>query len=663
MGAVEERLTRRRGSPVMRLVQASSIEREADEIARRILEQAASHRPFRDMGIITRNPKLYEPVLRATLERFGIPARFYFDSELNGHAIIRFLTGVVDALLAGWDYADTLAVLRLAPDVGIGPAMDRIDFAVRMQLPGRGLEFLKAAAATDPALSSLVNAFSELEPWTSRELSPRLWADCAKALCSLVRFRRPDRRLTRSAGEIGRSQSAALNAFGVALDEAVQCFDSEDAIPLSGFWPKVKSVLRLSPLRVHDLRREVVHVIGAHEARQWALPVVFVCGLVEKQFPSLHRPDPFFPDFARCRLRDAGIRVRTAAEFEAEERFLFDAAVTRASILSVLSYPQFDAQGEQNLRSVYLDDLLLPADSPVAVRPQPRRPGAGSQPTVRIGSGDLLERIAAKTATLSPTALETYLQCPFRFFGRHTLALEPAPPRPHERLDARVLGSIIHRVLAEWNRNPQAIEPLFERLFQEACDEQRIPPGYAIEAARFRLLEDLQAFVRHQGWPAGFRLRTELEFAFPLRESLAIRGRIDRLDSTPDGRGFVIDYKYSSPQLLRSRLENVTLLQAQLYLIAVERCFGLRPAGVFYCGLRGQVRYAGWCEPGAEIPGDPIPASWLRDAEERAWQAATEIRSGRIHPEPADLAPCAYCDFRDVCRYQIAARASSTENG
>ena len=313
----------------------------------------------------------------ATLERFGIPARFYFDSELNGHAIIRFLTGVVDALLAGWDYADTLAVLRLAPDVGIGPAMDRIDFAVRMQLPGRGLEFLKAAAATDPALSSLVNAFSELEPWTSRELSPRLWADCAKALCSLVRFRRPDRRLTRSDGEIGRGQSAALNAFEVALDEAVQCFDSEDAIPLSCFWPKVKSVLRLSPLRVHDLRREVVHVIGAHEARQWALPVVFVCGLVEKQFPSLHRPDPFFPDFARCRLRDAGIRVRTAAEFEAEERFLFDAAVTRASILSVLSYPQFDAQGEQNLRSVYLDDLLLPADSPVAVRPQPRRPGPG----------------------------------------------------------------------------------------------------------------------------------------------------------------------------------------------------------------------------------------------------------------------------------------------
>ena len=106
------------------------------------------------------------------------------------------------------------------------------------------------------------------------------------------------------------------------------------------------------------------------------------------------------------------------------------------------------------------------------------------------------------------------------------------------------------------------------------------------------MLEDLQAFVRHQGWPTGFRMQTELEFAFPLRESLAIRGRIDRLDSTPDGRGFVIDYKYSSPQLLRSRLENVTLLQAQLYLIAVERCFGLRPAGVFYCGLRGQVRYA-----------------------------------------------------------------------
>ena len=64
--------------------------------------------------------------------------------------------------------------------------------------------------------------------------------------------------------------------------------------------------------------------MSAHEARQWVLPVVFVCGMVERQFPRFHQQDPFFPDAARCRLNAAGIRVRTAAEFEREERALFD---------------------------------------------------------------------------------------------------------------------------------------------------------------------------------------------------------------------------------------------------------------------------------------------------------------------------------------------------
>jgi len=38
-------------------------------------------------------------------------------------------------------------------------------------------------------------------------------------------------------------------------------------------------------------------------------------------------------------LNQAGIRVRTAAEMEREERALFDSAITRATMLVTLSYP------------------------------------------------------------------------------------------------------------------------------------------------------------------------------------------------------------------------------------------------------------------------------------------------------------------------------------
>ena len=70
MGFREERAPRRRAAAALAVVKASGTEREAEEIARRILEQAAAGRPFREMGIIVRATETYVPILRSTLERF-----------------------------------------------------------------------------------------------------------------------------------------------------------------------------------------------------------------------------------------------------------------------------------------------------------------------------------------------------------------------------------------------------------------------------------------------------------------------------------------------------------------------------------------------------------------------------------------------------------------
>src|ERR1022692_750145 len=69
MGFREERAPRRRPAPALAVVKAAGIEREAEEIARRILEQAAAGRPWREMGIIVRAAETYVPILRSTMER------------------------------------------------------------------------------------------------------------------------------------------------------------------------------------------------------------------------------------------------------------------------------------------------------------------------------------------------------------------------------------------------------------------------------------------------------------------------------------------------------------------------------------------------------------------------------------------------------------------
>jgi len=259
-----------------------------------------------------------------------------------------------------------------------------------------------------------------------------------------------------------------------------------------------------------------------------------------------------------------------------------------------------------------------------------------------------------RTAKLSPSALDTFVQCPFQYFGGRLLRLKPAPPWPENRLGFSLQGEIVHAVLAEWRAQPQEIGGLFERIFAEKCAEKSIPQGYHTERLRNAMLADLERFAADGQWPrAGYSSRTEQEFEFPLDESLQIKGRIDRIDTDEEGRAYMIDYKYSAPERLKANKDTVKL-QGPVYALAVERAFGVRPAGMFFVGVKKEVKYIGWSDSDL-LKADPIPAEWAQTAE-RVLRIAAEIRTGRVEPAPADRGGCRYCDSRDVCRIETQGR-------
>ncbi len=660
IGCEEPRITHERVRPKPKLFVAPGIEREADEIARRILEEVAAGRSFREIGIIVRSPEVYVALLRATLERFGIPARFYFDSILTEQPAVRCLAGAVDAMLGGWDHEQTLRIMKLAPGVGVSAPMDRFEFQVRERLPGAGLEALQQLAtevcADDQWFLRMLDRMAELDAWRLLTLKPAEWCAQFATLRALYRPVRPRDPVSRETTMEWRSQAQALDAFEAAAAETARFFDPETKLSLEQFWPALKAALRLTPLRVADERRDVVHVLSAYEARQWELPVVFVCGLVEGQFPRYHPPDPFLAEQFRRRLKEHGVRIRTADDVEREERFLFDSALSRATASVILSYPKNDARGEQNLPSLFLD----PEEAVTASRPVRVQLGeaAAVAPASVIRSADLLRVLEQTQAEVRPTALESYLQCPFQFFGRYTLRLKGAPERPEERLGFLERGIIVHRVIAEWLTVRGPIEEIFNRIFHEMTQAKFIPAGYKTELFRAGMLADLRRFAASECWPADYQSEGEIACRFELASGLGISARIDRLLKTPDGRGFVIDYKYSPTS--KDKVANQNLLQGPLYWLAVERAFGLQPAGMYYCSLRDGLEYAGWGEQPAWLAGATIKAfsrEWLESAIERSVRASQEITAGRVEPAPSDLSKCRLCDFKDICRYQGVAVA------
>jgi ATP-dependent helicase/DNAse subunit B len=308
----------------------------------------------------------------------------------------------------------------------------------------------------------------------------------------------------------------------------------------------------------------------------------------------------------------------------------------------------------------------------------------------------------------SPTALEDYVACPFRFFLRHVLHLEPLE-EPREEIEVTRRGQAFHRALARLHRNLKKAdvhhpdESVEERVLEEvrtavAEDVRRAPSLASKELWRLEGERLLRSAARYGGhwrkflapWlergvaPRPYEF--EVDFGLPSatgeapRGPLMIRdgeievrvsGRIDRVDvvELADGVGFwVIDYKtgrsshYTSADLVEFRR-----LQLMLYALAVEEVLlagrDARPLGLAYW----LVSESG---PKVALPASRSQVVWLDESQR--WRAIRErlqgwvvtladhIRRGRFPLQPRSDTCTQTCAFGQVCRI-TQARAVAKE--
>ncbi len=628
---------------------ALSTDREVSEIGRRILALNAAGTAFREMAVVLRAQASYAPLLEGTFERLGIPARFYFTARLADDALPRYFAAIIESLLSDWDLAPLLTALRMPVS---GLSMDEFDFELRERLPAQGLALLPA--------HPFINQLRNLDAWRKLKRTPAQWAAEMNVLEQLIAAPQVTGEETRRQIAAWRAIPAALDAFRRAILETAERIKDRKPMPLAEFWAEAWTVIERTSLRVPDLRRNVVHVMDVYEARQWRLPVVFVCGLLEREFPRYHRQDGLLADATRRRFG-----LPTAMERQEEERFLFDLATSRATSRVVLSYPQFNGKGEDNLPSFFLRGVAIEQLDGRRIRPRPLVERAPRRLPIIYDAG-LREYLRTKNSVLSPSGVEQFLQCPFQFFAAKSLRLREHPKKPNERLDPLRQGAILHAVLARFiGGNSSPCGELLDEEFARAIHEFNIPQTFRTEAVRLELLRHLEGFI---ALPIAWASRTEESFTLKLDESLAIRGRIDRLD-VESGRGLVIDYKYSAPEKVRGllqRSEDGGAVQAGLYMLAAREFFNLEPAGMLYCGLRKRTVWDGWHLPiaGLQDIGENAAPARLRELIDSAVAQTTkvfaQITDGRIVADPADTVKCSYCAFRDICRVESQTAAIGT---
>jgi ATP-dependent helicase/DNAse subunit B len=653
----EERLPEASATAARTLFTAPGVEGEATEIARRILAEREHGLAFRDIGIIVRSEQPFVPALRTALERFGIPSRSYFGAPLRSDPTVRFLTGLVDAALTGWDHKSSLPVLRMHGSP-LEQRGDSFEYTVLRQIPNRGLAALREAAPA--AAESWFDALEPLSAWPHATAPAALWAQRFRGLPAL--FWRGEIGDGASADQIlvWRRQSAALEHFAAAVSETAKALGDTGPISCQDFRDSLDAALSSAELRIVDRRHDVVHIIDAVEARQWRLKVMFVCGLLEDLFPKHHNEDPILPDDVRRKLQKLGIAMRTSVERQEEEQFLFDLAITRATQRLFLSYPLLNAKGEPNLPSLLLDRALpYDREEPVLVKPKPSRPRT-PEPFPIIQSDTWRRRLAVLNEKLSPSRVERFLTCPYSYFAMRTLRLQEPPPDPWDRLHSGEQGDIAHKVLEVVCRDGVSAENAFDRVFREKCAEARIPDGYRTESIRLELLHGIRQLISDPRLNyRGVQRRFEAPFLCELPEGPKINGQIDRVEVDPEGNAIIFDYKYKRKYKIEATVRenrDGRRVQTGLYLIGAQS-LGLRPAGMVYLGFKREASSGGWVLNGLwpELQSS-CSESELHDvvatAKEATRQAWEEILEGRIEPKPVELKVCEFCSYVAICRLE-----------
>lgn len=328
-----------------------------------------------------------------------------------------------------------------------------------------------------------------------------------------------------------------------------------------------------------------------------------------------------------------------------------------------------------------------------------------------LAGGVAIERAAAaefaKAKPVSPSRLEKYATCPYSYFVRYTLNVDPVKdPEDIERIDALERGSLIHSILERFLKrigrdDPPSAEArarhlalLREATVAEARDrEARGVTGRPLiwamdkqqiddDLLRWYAAEVREASVtalRPGAFEVGFGgarfgfvgdespLSTEEPVTIRAGDrTLLLQGRIDRVDWDDTKTHFrVIDYKTGAMRGKKTAVfDNGRALQLPVYLHAAAAALDMEPsqgeAQYFYVSSGGGYRRK-------ELTGDDL-AQQRDQFNQILATIADGVDGGFFAPNPGgkNRPNCTFCDARDICDAsleRIVARKANDPRG
>jgi RecB family exonuclease len=482
-----------------------------------------------------------------------------------------------------------------------------------------------------------------------------------------------------------RARTAIVNTL-VALADANRAHD-DPPVDIDGLASIVRRWIEEQTFAPDSPEEESgVHLVDEHAARYGDFDEIAMVGLIAGEWPERPRRNIFYsPNLLGALGWPSEKDWRAAAEARFIDLLRSSSQSVSVSMITlddealVEPSPLLEEVQRAGLSSLVRDasphgrifaDEALSVDPVVldALQPDPR-----DWADMRLARSDAAGPMFHGQAGPPPvrawsvSAIELYLQCPFKFFAQHVLRLEEEPD-DEEVMDPRQQGQFMHRVFEaffkEWqDRGYQAIVPgnlgQAREVFEQVVDRS-LGALSETEAAleRTRLLGSsaavglgeavLRMEVERQVGVVARLLehRFEGEFTFETPSGprvIALRGKADRVDLLEDGTFRLIDYKLGWPP------QRARALQLPIYSLCAEQRLSGHLGRTWTIGEAAYLAFKG--------PRRVVPLFTAADREKvlsearmRLVDAVDAIARGEFPPRPDDVYRCETCSYAAVCR-------------
>jgi len=430
-----------------------------------------------------------------------------------------------------------------------------------------------------------------------------------------------------------------------------------------------------------------IHLLDDRAARYGDFDDVRIVGVVENDWPERPRRNIFYPPGLLKSLGWPSEKDRRAAA-DAQFVDLLSAAARRTTVsvftldddALVSPSAQLDEIPRARLTVVPRDQIenaRVFADEALSLEPASTAPLSADARTwadLRISRTHLGEPQfhgstgSTSTRMWSVSALETYLDCPFKFFAQHVLKLEEEPD-DEEVMDPRRQGVFVHDVFENFFR---ALQDAGHRsITPDNLDEARRVFAEVVDRALDRLSDVEAALERTRllGSPAAAGLgeavmRMEAERPTAVVERLLehrldgdfivatpngprvvpLRGKADRIDLLADGTFRLVDYKLGWPP------DKSRALQLPVYSICAEQRLQAHEGRAWRIGEVAYVAFKGPRRVVRLFKDDADRTRVLAAAQERLVATIDAIAAGQFPPTPDDVYRCETCSYAGVCR-------------